>query len=371
MDKLKRYIECYIPTETCNLRCHYCYITQQRKFNNKLASFPQTPEMIRSALSAERLGGKCLFNLCAGGETLLAEEILDIIRALLEEGHYVMVVTNGTLTKRFDEITLFPSQLQQKLIFKFSFHYLELKRLNLLDQFFENIEKVRNSGCSFTVEITPSDELIPAIEDIKAICLEKLGTLCHITIARDDRTSGINVLSDYSFEEYQSIWRVFNSALFNFKTTIFYKKRQEFCYAGDWSLYVNLSTGAVRQCYCGRELDNIYDNVTKPLNFNAIGYKCTLPHCYNGHAFLTLGNIPELVTPTYAEMRNRIDNSGRNWLQSEMYAFLSQKLADNNSQYSSKKKRLSSIKESLYGIGKLPKKVIRKSKSLLIKALQR
>ncbi|HAK74632.1 MAG TPA: radical SAM protein [Sporomusaceae bacterium] len=368
MDKLKRYIECYIPTETCNLRCHYCYITQQRKFNNKLASFSQTPETIRSALSVERLGGKCLFNLCAGGETLLSEEILDVIKVLLEEGHYVMVVTNGTLTKRFDEITLFPTQLLQRLIFKFSFHYLELKRLNLLDQFFENIEKVRACGSSFTVEITPSDELISSIEDIKAICLQKLGTLCHITIARDDRTSGINVLSDYSFKEYQNIWGTFNSALFNFKTTIFYKKRKEFCYAGDWSLYVNLSTGVVRQCYCGRELDNIYDDITKPLNFNAIGYKCTLPHCYNGHAFLTLGNIPELITPTYAEMRNRVDNSGRNWLQPELYDFFNQKLAENNVQYSLNEKKISSIKDSLYGVWKLPKKILKKSKSLMIKA---
>ena len=76
MDKMKRYIDAYIPTETCNFRCHYCYITQQRKFNNKLAKFDYTPEFIAKALSQKRLGGPCLINLCAGGETLLIEELI-------------------------------------------------------------------------------------------------------------------------------------------------------------------------------------------------------------------------------------------------------------------------------------------------------
>lgn len=334
MDKIKRYIECYIPTETCNLRCHYCYITLRKKFNNKLFKLSQTPDTIRKALSTERLGGTCLLNFCAGGETLLAEDALVILRALLEEGHYIMVVTNGTLTRRFDEIALFPQQLLKRLIFKFSFHYLELLRLNILDDFFENIEKVRNCGCSFTVEITPSDELIPHIGDVKKICLEKLGTLCHVTIARDDRTPDIEVLSIYSLAEFLKIWNKFESPLLQFKGTIFQKKRREFCYAGDWSLYVNLETGMMQQCYCGRRLNNIYRDISKPLKFEAIGNGCSLPHCYNGHAFLTLGCIPELQTPTYAEMRNRIDSQGRKWLQPEVEYFFSQKLESNNPKYS-------------------------------------
>lgn len=267
MDKLKRYVECYIPTETCNLRCHYCYITQQRKFNNKLAIFSHTPDEIRQALSVERLGGVCFLNFCAGGETLLSEDLLPILKALLEEGHYVMVVTNGTILKRFDEISLFPAQLLGRLIFKFSFHYLELVRLGLLERYFENIEKIRRAGASFTVEITPNDGLIGHIDDIKKICMEKLGALCHVTIARDDRTPSIEVLSDYHFDKYKDIWGTFDSKLFDFKTDIFYKKRREFCYAGDWSLYINLENGVMYQCYSGRELDNIYKDIKRPLNF--------------------------------------------------------------------------------------------------------
>ena len=35
MDKLKRFVDCYIDTETCNFKCHYCYIALLNKFNKK------------------------------------------------------------------------------------------------------------------------------------------------------------------------------------------------------------------------------------------------------------------------------------------------------------------------------------------------
>lgn len=341
-DKVKRFIDCYIPTETCNLRCHYCYIAQKRKFNSKLASFSQPKEIIRKALSKERLGGTCLLNLCAGGETLLSSEVLSVVRELLEEGHYVMVVTNGTLTKRFQEISEWPKELLDRLFFKFSLHYLEMLRLNMLEIFFNNVLLMKNSGASFTVEITPSDELIPHIDELKKACREHLGALCHVTIARDDRTESIDILSKHSFDEYKRIWGQFDSDLFDFKTTIFYQKRIEFCYAGEWSAYLNLDSGNLLQCYCGKVLDNIYKDISKPIHFQAVGCNCTLPHCYNGHAFLALGDIPQLHTPTYAQLRDRICEDGSHWLQPAMKEFMSSYLFESNDEYSVwKKTRLS------------------------------
>ncbi len=364
MEKLKRFLDCYIPTETCNLRCHYCYIAQMRNFNNKLAQFKCSPEVIRKALSKERLGGTCLINFCAGGETLLEEEVVRVLKALLEEGHYVMVVTNGTLTQRINEILEFDSELLKRLFFKFSFHYLELLKRNLMETYFENVKKVRSSEASFTIELTPSDELIPYIEDVKKVCMENLGALCHVTIARDERTKDVDVLSKYSFEEYKKIWGTFDSALFDFKASIFYKKRKEFCYAGDWSLYINLGTGDMKQCYWGRPLDNIYKNIDKPLNFKALGHNCTLPHCWAGHAFLTLGNIPELDTVTYAETRNRIDSEGRTWLKPQMEQFMKQKLKYNNEEYSFIKKEEIAIENDVKYISEIPKKIANRIKDI-------
>ena len=338
MDKIKRFLECFVPTETCNLRCHYCYITQYRKFNAKLARFSHSPQEIRYALSKERLGGTCLFNLCAGGETLLSEEVLPIAHELIREGHYVMIVTNGTLTNRFEEVAQWPAEDLSHLFFKFSFHFLEMKRLGWTERFFSNVQMMKNAGASFTVEITPSDELIPYIDEIKETCMHYAGALCHVTVARDVTTERIEVLSDYSFDEYKTIWDTFDSELFRFKSEIFYKKRKEFCYAGDWSVTIDFESGSMGQCYNRKEIDNIYRDINAPLHFEAVGHCCPQPHCYNGHAFLALGDIPDLITPTYAEVRNRVCADGSEWLRPEMKALMSSKLDESNRPYSAAKK---------------------------------
>lgn len=338
MNTIKRFIDCYIPTETCNLRCHYCYITQKRKFNAKLAAFSHSPEEIRKAFSKNRWGGICLINMCAGGETLLSDEVLPVVKELLKEGHYIMIVTNGTLTRRFEEISMWPEEQLSHLFIKFSYHFLEMKRLELTEQFFRNVRIVKDAGASFTVEVTPSDELIPHIEELKTTCKKNLGALCHLTIARDDKTKGIDILSDYSWEDYQKIWSVFDSCLFDFKAKIYQQKRKEFCYAGIWSYYLNLETGDVKQCYCGNRIFNLYDSINQSVPENPIGYDCTLPYCYNGHAFLALGDIPELIAPAYSEERNRVCEDGTEWLQPEMKIFLSDRLYNNNRQYGKTKK---------------------------------
>lgn len=346
MDKVKKFFDCYIPTETCNLRCHYCYIAQQHRFGNRLAKFSHSKEETRKAFAKDRLGGPCLFNLCAGGETLLSAEVLPLVRELLKEGHYVMVVTNGTMTKRFQEAAAWPEELRHRLMFKISFHYLEMRRLNMMDTFFSNVDIVKKSGISFTVEITPSDELMPYIEDVKNECMERLGALCHITVGRNDCTDGIDVLTNLSFDEYKKVWSQFNSELFSFKMDLYHKKcNRNFCYAGLWSAYINLDNGDMRQCYSGKILDNIYSDTSRPLHFEAVGYDCTMPYCFNGHAFVTLGDVPSWDAPTYAEVRNRVCEDGSEWLSPEMKAFLGSKLEESNPEYSSAYRALRKAKK--------------------------
>ena len=100
-------------------------------------------------------------------------------------------------------------------------------RLNLLDTFFENLILMRNSGASITVEITPSDELEPYIDEIKEISISKLGALPHITIARLDKDN-IPILTKHTKDDYVKIWQEFESSLFEFKMSVFRKKRREF-----------------------------------------------------------------------------------------------------------------------------------------------
>lgn len=344
MDKLKRYIDIYVPIEACTLRCHYCYITHHRLFANKLPKFKYDVGTFRKGLSKERLGGTCLLNFCGGGETLLPPELPQYLKAVLEEGHYISIVTNATVDRAFDEISKFSPELLERTFFKFSYHYLQLKERNLFDKFFKNIRKVRDAGASFTLEVTPSDELIPYIDELKNLAVKEVGAIPHITVARDEHDlSSLNILTKMTKEDYAKTWNVFDSKLFEYKFSIFNKRRNEFCHAGDWTLNLDMGSGVLRQCYNSLYNQNIFDDVSKPIKFKPIGCNCLQPHCFNGHSWIGLGTIPELAAPTYAELRNRICEDGSEWLKPKMKEFMSQKLYENNEEYSCVKKSFTNI----------------------------
>lgn len=337
MDKIKRIVLVNIPTGKCNFKCPYCYISQVDAWAaNEEQNFPSN-QIISKAFSQERLGGICYVNLCSRGETLIYPQVIACLKSILAQGHYVEVVTNGTITQRFKEISTFSSELLSRLSFKFSFHYTELKRLNMMDIFFNNVNMMKESGASFAVELTPVDEEEKYIDDIKNICMENLGAWCHVTMARDDRKKEIPVLSTHSKEEYVKIWSQFDSGMIEFKSKVFQQKRKEFCYAGDWSIYVNLFTGDIQKCYSSPIYGNLYD-FSKKIPFRAIGV-CPISHCYNSHMLMTWGLIPSIETPTYSFIRNRKCIDGSEWLQPSVKSFYKSKLIESNKEYSEETKR--------------------------------
>ena len=147
-DKQKRLINVIVPVTACNMRCQYCYVSQMGANSGKVTKLPFDVETVAKAFSVERLGGKCLLQLCGNGETLIPPYIVKLVRLFLEDGHYVFITTNGTLTNKIDAMLQFPQELRERLGFKFSYHYLELKRLGKLDVFFENAKKIHAAHSS-------------------------------------------------------------------------------------------------------------------------------------------------------------------------------------------------------------------------------
>ena len=252
-------------------------------------------------------------------------------------GHFVEIVTNCTITPMLEKFAAWDKELLGQVEFKCSFHYLELKKRNLLELFARNVNKIWEAGASICVEITPSDELIPYIDEIKNFSLKNFGALPQITIARDDRTQGIEILSKLSKEEYYKTWGQFDSPFFDYKTTIFGKRQEEFCYAGMWSGVINLSNGQMWQCYCGRGLGDVFADPYSEFPAYPVG-KCSIAHCYNGHFWLTFGNIAHATNLRYADMRNRLTKDGREWLQPKLKEFYSSQLCDNNRELSDAEK---------------------------------
>jgi len=257
---------------------------------------------------------------------------VEYVRALLEEGHYVMVVTNATVDKSFEAIAGFPKELLRRLFFKFSYHYMQLKERGLLERFFRNVKMMRDAGASFTLEVTPYDELVPYVDELVALAEKEVGAAPHFTIARDENYMGdMPKLTKMNDAEYRATWGRFNSRLFDFKMDIFQRPRREFCYAGDWVCYISLETGMMFTCHEPlRAGVDVFSDVTKPIPFKPVGNNCKAPHCWNGHSWIALGAIPEMDAPTYAELRNRKCADGSEWLKPDMKSFMSTKLWESN-----------------------------------------
>lgn len=334
---MKRFIDLHVPVTICNFRCHYCYVSQMHKNGTEKIEFKYPVSTVKKAFSIERMGGICLFNVCGLGETLIPKELFEYVKAILENGHYVMIVTNGTLTDRLEQYAGLPKELSSRLFFKFSYHYLELKRLNLLNKFFSNVKLVRNAGCSFTVEITPNDELENYKEELFELCKKEIGAYPHVTIPRAEDEKNIPVLTKHSFEEFCQVWGN-TSSLFEFKKSIWGVKRKEFCHAGEWSGLIDLGTGIWTPCYSIRgQKRNFFANADEPFEFIPVGCGCKMPHCYNGHSFLTLGDIPSIDTIRFDEVRDRKCEDGTSWLNAKTKAFYHERLNDGiNPTYSKK-----------------------------------
>lgn len=357
MAKMKRLINFGLPVTACNMRCSYCYVSQMKWNAGELGSLDYSPEYIQTCMTKERLGGICHINMCGSGETLLPQYTIELARRMLENGHYITIVTNGTITNRIKEICDFPEEYKKRIFIKFSLHYFELKRLNMLDLFFQNIRYVRDNGCAFSVELGAADEYIPIVDEIQKVCIENVGgPPFAIELRKQYDFEEYSRLTELPLEEHQNGYRKIHTEMFNFQQEHWGKERCEFCYAGDWAVQMEAKTGWFRPCFIGGELiQNIYENPKEAIRFTAIGENCPWKHCYSGHILLSSGVVPSLNTPTYAKFRDHQDEKGNHWLTPSILEFFSSQFIDSNSEYSeTKKKYINALMALTYKNRKVP-----------------
>lgn len=317
----------------CNFHCSYCSSWRKKAHENKVETSLHSCKEIRRALAIKRIG-LCFINICARGETLLSRDVVELVQELLEEGHYVSIVTNGTITQKIEELTSLPQELQKRLFFKLSFHYMELKKKNWFDLFFHNVDMIKNSSCSYTLEITPHDELVEEIDDIKALFnTHANGAMPHITFARDSTKEKLDVLTNYDLQEYKKIWSPFDSRMFDLKSRLYGKKITQYCYAGRWSYLINLYNGDIRSCYHQPVTANIFENMDCDFPILTIGHDCKMSYCFNNHAFVAWGTVPKIRDYNYFDMRDRTDKDGNHWVKPPMSLVMNNQLFDNNFHY--------------------------------------
>lgn len=337
---IKRYIECNFEPEVCNLDCTYCYLTQQKRKRQLSEPVKFSPQYVGKALSPNRLGGRCFISLSVAGETLHSEYIIDIACELLKKGHIVNITTNGTLKNGFEKLFSRKDVPYEHLLITFSFHYIELLRLNLMDSFWENVNRAKTKGASFYIKLNLCDDYIPYLDNIQKICEEKIGFLPQLELTRKENKGHHTIMTKFSRSEYQSFGKNFDSKLFEFTCSNFRNNRKKnFCYAGDWSAVVNLRNGEMRGCYCDERKQNIFDDLGRKIQFAPIGNNCA-SYCHNGQHFLSWGVIPELKVPSYAELRHR---EGIHEFTDEMILYTDCKLEDSN-------RKLPKIEKQIYNL---------------------
>lgn len=332
-NKLSKLILLYIPTSICNNRCEYCFINHTDSWNEEKELFKYSVDQMLQGLTKKRLGGTCLINLTAKGETLLYKDLVPLAEGLLKEGHYVEIITNGTVKKVIEQFLEFPKEYQERLFFKISYHYKEMLGKKKEEVFWENVERIKASSCSFSLELMPYDELNNCVEDIIEQCENHVGAPCHATVGRDDSDKNKGLLTNLSREEYVEKWNQLDSQMFKLKMDLFGVKRKEFCYAGKWSIIIDIASGKAGQCYGRPFTQDVFKDPNKPIEFFPVGYTCLQPFCFNGHSHVALGMLPDVKAPTYEQVRNRVCKDGTEFLKPGCKEFFSQKLSNNNKQY--------------------------------------
>lgn len=340
MEKYKRFIECTVPGTACNMKCKYCYVSQLESASTKdIAHFKSSPEIIGKSLRQDRIGGCAYINICGIGETLLPRELPEIIHNILLQGHYVNVYTNGSISSRFDELCKIPSELLKRLSFSFSFHYLELCRLNKLQVFFDNFAKVKAKGCSVICNMVLDDDYLPYIDEIKQLTKSNLGAYPQISFPKKANRWGN--FSSLCKDENKSlcIGKEFSSLYLDFTEKYYNYNKRKFCYAGAWSFYLDLATGNISKCYGHSWRQNIYENIDIPIKYAAVGNHCFSRAC-GGGLFLPMGIVPKLHAPCYSILKDRPEAG---WYTAEYKEFLSHQLFESNTQYGFGKRLLTNF----------------------------
>lgn len=319
---MKKYIGIDLPAYGCNLNCSYCYLGETCDRENAFPELIHSPKFIRYRLRKENIGGAALIGLCAGGETLFADKVIEICTELLKEGHYLIIVTNGTSEKVIKNLIENAGEYAGHLIFKVSFHYLELKKRGLLRHFIDNLNMINESKASYTLELMPHDELIEFIPEVLSFSLKHFGAYPQLTVGRDEQNHR-ELLTKINKEEYIRTWSVFQSEMFELKMK-FYMMHGMNCSAGKESFFIDLNSGRMNRCLFPEDMGDFYDK-NSSLEFDRVGDSCPLDYCYNCHAYVTIGVMPDIEAPTYLEIRDRVREDGTHWIKEEMRRFLNDK----------------------------------------------
>jgi hypothetical protein len=215
----------------------------------------------------KRFGGSIFFGAASSGETLLWEDIVDFTRGMLSYGHIVSYTTNMTITPILERFCDFPAELRSRLELDASLHYLELKRKNMLNEYFENLCMLRSAGVSIAIFLVISDIYIPYLREISELCQKEIGLLPIAGILRNYEGNGAEIAMKYSSDVDKLVKETCDVRQWELQKRIYGQRRTEFCYAGEYSLNMNLGTGDYTKCWGSNGIEKNWEKLLKGASF--------------------------------------------------------------------------------------------------------
>lgn len=323
--KIQRYVQGTFNTFGCNLDCSYCYL-KMKGIRNIGKSFPYGVEHIAKAMSADRWG-ICYISLTGDGETLLSEEVVDLAYHLLNEGHYLNIINNGTQTQNLEYMCrLLDEDCISRVMLTFSLHYRELQKRGLLEQFFSNIRMMRDRGFTVYIHMVLCDDYYRDCEEIRKFCITETGICPQIGMIRNESDKdNERRVSGYTQEEYYKMADSFHSPYFEMQKFLYEENcSKEYCYAGRLGALLNFTTGVMRQCVANDRPVQVFDDIEKEIDFEEVGFHCNSPWCYCS-TFQIFGMIANKDYPTYSMI---FENGNNPYISENMRYALDVKLAD-------------------------------------------
>ena len=264
----------YVPGNQCNFRCSYCYISNSiDPMHNKPAHFDYSLDHMIAAFNPKRIGIAAI-GVIGAGETLIPNEVVPFVHGLLRQGHYVTVITNLVLTERINQLLSIKhepngAEYLSRLCVKGSLHWLELKKRNLVDTFFNNMRAIIDAGASSYPFLVICNEYMPYLEEICETSRRKLGALPHCSpnsvskqISRET-TVVTDPLCDEAF--VKKIDAMFDSPIFDLCVAFIpIDPKKIFCYAGAYGYGVGMGTGAMVKCHNFPIGENFYQDISAP-----------------------------------------------------------------------------------------------------------
>lgn len=243
-------------TNSCNLRCHHCYMNSGVEYDAEL-SYKELCDLLSSFKNG---GGECL--ILSGGEVTMRPDMMDIIKYSSNIGLEVSIMTNGTIWSddMVEQASEYLSGVQVSIDGYNDFEHGLVRGTGNFEKALKTVDRFLKKGIRTTVAITPwpHDGLINKVQnylDFEKSLREQYAGLPLVVRYSADIMDGRDLkLTDEEKVRYSKIMVKLADGFNPHKSRdIFIENQKKKIIKDNWCTYGHLTVTATGNVYfCGK-----------------------------------------------------------------------------------------------------------------------